>query len=129
MAMSKSTKAALMSAFTFPGAGLFIVNKKLIGAALVAFSIMDLFVIFNIISETIQHRFDQMRLSLNSLSGNAQTDIFAPLSSSDAQTILIATVLFNVIYIYSIYLSWHYGRLIDSKEQLLAMKSADSKPD
>lgn len=113
MAMLKSTKAALMSAFIFPGAGFFILNRKWVGAIAAVYCLMNLSVVFSIFYEAAEYRMDRLFLGLNSQSGNAQVDLFAALSSSDLQTAGAAMILFSLMWAYSIYLSWYAGRLME----------------
>lgn len=124
--MNKATKATMMSAFVFPGAGLFIVKAKVSGVLAAVFCLMNLSVIGSILYATVEHRIQGLLLGLDSRSGNPSVDVFAPLSPSDTQTLITAFILLTVVWTYSIFLSWKKGQLLDQIEEIRRQKELES---
>ena len=101
--MKKSTKAALLSAFIFPGAGHFILKKPLTGLILSATAASAIYVI---ISKTVENA---MRIVEKVQSGEVQTDVAAitdlvnaQTATNDAQGINIAMLVLLAVWIIAI---------------------------
>lgn len=125
--ISKANKAALTSAMVFPGAGLLLVKAKWEAAIIMLAAFMNLSVIGSILYETVYYRMEQMMFGLNSLSGNAQSDLMAPLPAGDAQTLTVCLVFLAILWAYSIIYGWHKGRILDERETFKKRKQAEAE--
>lgn len=126
MSMSKANKAALLSAFVFPGAGLFVVKQKVLGSFVVAIALMNLTVIGSVVMANIEYRFDRLLSSLNSMSGNPSLNLAASLPPDDARAVQVASLFFIMTWLFSIFESYRKGRLIDRLAEILRIKIAEA---
>jgi len=109
--VNKSTKAALFSAFVFPGAGHFFLKKYISGTVLAgtAFAMLY-FIITNLLKKALQ-------ISEKILSGEVQLDIAAIIElvsrqpvGTDAQLLNIATTVLIISWLIGIIDSYRVGR-------------------
>ncbi len=112
--MKKSTKAALLSAFVFPGAGHIFLKKYIPGVALVGASLGG---IYYLTSKTVEKG---LRIAEIIQSGDVQLDVAAITelvskqpTSTEAQLINIATVILIISWLIGIVDSYRVGRLQD----------------
>lgn len=126
MRMSKANKAALLSAFVFPGAGLFVVKQKMVGFFVALVALINLSVIGSVISANIEYRFNRLLTSMNSLSGNPSLDLTASLSPSDAEALQFSALIFSLLWLFTIYDSYRRGRLLDHIEEIRQLKQAEA---
>lgn len=127
MAMSKANKAALLSAFAFPGAGYFVVKQKARGLLIVVAALMNLSVIGSVLSATIEYRFNQMMTGLNSLSGNDRIDLTASLPSGDAQAVSFASIILLLMWLLSTCDCYRRGRLLDQIDEIRRIKQVEAE--
>lgn len=111
MPMRKSTKAVLLSAFVFPGAGHFYLKENITGSVLAIAAFFGLYSIVAGILERAQQIADKI------VSGEVQADmtIIAELVSrqsngTDAQSLNIATTVLIVSWIIGMLDSYRAGR-------------------
>jgi len=109
--VNKSTKAALFSAFVFPGAGHFFLKKYISGTVLAGTAfVMLYFIITNLLKKALQ-------ISEKILSGEVQLDIAAIIElvsrqpvGTDAQLLNIATTVLMIFWLIGIIDSYRVGR-------------------
>lgn len=108
--MKQSTKAALISAFVFPGVG-HLLLKRYTSALLLIVSAMT--AAYFIITQTLEK---SLRLAEAIQSGNGQLDVTAltellaqQSNASDSSTLAIATSLFFIIWLIAIIDAYRVG--------------------
>jgi len=109
--MSKSVKAALLSAFVFPGVGHFYLKKRISGTLLAGSALASLFFVISKTLESAQRIAEQIQ------SGEGPLDI-AEISAllaeqpagSDSQLFNIASAVFIVAWLVGIFDSYRTGR-------------------
>jgi len=112
--MKKSTKAVLLSAFVFPGAGHVLLKKYIPGFILIVASLAST---YYILSTTIE---ESMQIVEQIQSGSVQPDVVSieelvsrHTTSKDAHLIDIATYIFITCWIIGIIDSYRVGRVRD----------------
>ncbi len=112
--MKKSTKAALLSAFVFPGAGHIFLKKYIPGSALIGASLGG---IFYLTSKTVERG---LRITEKIQSGDGQLDVAVITellskqpTGTETQLINIATAIFIISWLIGIVDSYRVGRLHD----------------
>jgi hypothetical protein len=108
--MSKSLKAALLSALVFPGVGHFVLKKHLQGSLLSGISVVCLYFLLMAIVDIAQ------RLSEKIQSGEVPFDVTKitqlvsqQLAGSDGQLVNIASLLFMICWIIGVTDSFRIG--------------------
>ena len=109
--MKKSTKAALLSAFVFPGVGHFVLKKRIHGAALAGTAIAALYFL---IAKTVE----KTLLVLEKIqSGEAQLDaatitelVSTQTTGTETQLLRIATAALIISWLIGIVDSYRIGR-------------------
>jgi len=116
MSMSKTSKAVLLSALVFPGAGHFYLNRKITGAVLLVSAFFGLYSIVAAILERAQLIADKI------VSGEIQPDmtIITELvtnqpTGTDIQSLNVATTILIISWITGIVDSYRVGHLIDKQ--------------
>ena len=116
--MSKSIKAALLSALVFPGAGHFYLKRYLAGLLLTGATFAA---IYFMISSTVQRAFE---ISDKILRSNAQLDIASITQAAsqnsagaDTQLLNIATAAITICWLIAIIDSYRSGRLADNNDK------------
>jgi len=114
MSMSKSSKAVLLSAFVFPGAGHFYLKKKITGSILAIAAFFGLYSIVAGMLELAQQIADKI------VSGEIQPDmtIISELVTShsnkaDGQSLNIATTVLIISWVIGMADSYRVGRVIE----------------
>lgn len=117
--MSQALKAALFSAFVFPGSGHFLLKKHVRGALLAGVTISCTWVLFSIALEKAQE------ISLKIQSGEIPLDISritAEVSElaagSNSQQASIATYLLVICWLAGIFDAYRVGRLQDKADSV-----------
>jgi len=115
MSMSKSSKAVLLSALVFPGAGHFYLNRKITGSVL---AVSALFSIVSGILERAQLIADKI------VSGEIQPDmtIITELVSrqpagTEAQSLNIATIILIISWVIGVVDSYRIAHVAKSNEK------------
>jgi len=115
--MKKSTKAALLSAFVFPGAGHIYLKKYIPGVVLVGASLVG---IYYLISKTVER---SLQIVEKIQSGDVQLDITAitelvskQSTGTEVQLLNIATVVIIICWLIGIIDSYRVGCLQDKTE-------------
>jgi hypothetical protein len=113
--MKRSTKAALLSAFVFPGAGHVFLKKYIAGIVLAVTSFSAIYYIFNNALERA------LQISEKIQSGDIQLDVAAITelvskqpAGAEAQLLNIATVAVTLCWLIGIVDAYRIGRLSDS---------------
>jgi len=114
--MNKSSKAVLLSALVFPGAGHFYLKKKITGGILLVAAFFGLYSIVAMIMERAQLIADKI------VSGEMQPDmtIITELvtnqsTGTEAQSLNIATTILIISWVIGIVDSYRVGHLIDKQ--------------
>lgn len=117
--MKKSMKAALLSAFVFPGAGHIYLKKYIPGVVLIGASLVGS---YYLISKTVERAF---RIVEKIQSGAVQMDVAAitelvskQSTGYEAQLLNIATVVIIICWLVGIIDSYRVGRVQDQNEQI-----------
>ena len=112
--MKKSTKAILLSAFVFPGAGHFFLKKVLSGAVLAGASFAGIYYLILDATEKAFNFTEQLQY------GDIQPDIRAitellshQTTGSEAQLLHIATTALIICWLIGIIDSYRVGRISD----------------
>ena len=110
--MKKSTKAALLSAFVFPGIGHLYLKRYVAGVLLASASFAS---IYYLIAKAIERAFE---ISAKIQNGDVQLDVEAitalvsqQSSGADARLLNIATTAFIICWLIGIVDSYRAGRL------------------
>ncbi len=113
--MKKSTKAVLLSAFIFPGAGHILLKKYISGIVLLGASLAALYYLMSQAVERSLQIVEQIQ------SGSVQTDVAAMMemaskqpAGSEVYLIDVATAVFIVCWIIGIIDSYRVGRVRDN---------------
>lgn len=116
--MKRSTKAALISALVYPGAGHIMLKKPVTGFALIAAASAALWVVFSI---TISHT---TRIVDKITSSELQPDIksmmdmvTASQTPAEAHRVKIATVIFAIVWLAAAIDAYRMGRRQDPDSQ------------
>jgi len=113
--MKKSTKAALLSAFVFPGVGHIYLKKYIPGVVLVGASLAG---IYYLISKTVENALqivEQMQSGAVQANVAAITELVAKQSTgTDSQLLNIAAVTIIVLWIIGVIDSYRVGRARDA---------------
>ena len=122
--MRKSTKAALLSAFVFPGLGHFFLKKYVAGVVLVGVSFAG---IYYVITKTVERA---LQITEKIQRGEIQPDIAAitelvskQSTGSEVQLINIATIAFVSCWIVGIIDSYRVGCVQDREQDLVQEKN------
>lgn len=115
--MKKSTKAALLSAFVFPGVGHIFLKKTIPGIFLVGASLVAT---YYLISKTIENA---LQIFEKIQSGDVQLDVIAitelaskQLSGAESQLLDVATVAIIICWLIGIIDSYRVGRVRDKNK-------------
>jgi len=116
MPMTKTSKAVLLSALVFPGAGHFYLKKKITGIVLVGLALFGLYSIVATILGRAQQIADKI------VSGEIQPDmtIIAELvtnqsAGNPSQSLNMATIVLIIAWVIGMVDSYRVGRLTDKK--------------
>ena len=115
--MSRSVKAALLSAFVFPGVGHFYLKKRISGTVLAGAALASLFFVISKSLESAQQIAEQIQ------SGDGPLDI-AEISGllaeqpagSESQLFNIASAVFVVSWLVGIFDSYRTGRAMSKND-------------
>jgi hypothetical protein len=117
--MRKSTAAALLSAFVFPGAGHLYLKKYLPGIALVSVSLAALYYVITKSVESALQIVDKIQTGDVPLDAAAITELVSKQSSGiDSQLINIATAAILICWVFGIIDSYRVGRVRDKSDQV-----------
>ncbi|HEB57239.1 MAG TPA: hypothetical protein ENI98_13260 [Gammaproteobacteria bacterium] len=108
--MRKEIKAALLSAFVFPGAGHFFLKKYLMGTILATATFASLYFL---VSETVKQALeitDKIQNGGIQLDVTAITELVSRQMNSEAQVINIASIILIVFWLIGILDSYRIGR-------------------
>ena len=109
--MSKSTKAALLSAFVFPGVGHFFVKKYMVGMALAGASLVGIYWLVTQVVERAQQITAQIQRGEVPLDVATITELVAQQpTGAEAQMLDLATGVLIVAWIIGIVDSYRVGR-------------------
>jgi TM2 domain-containing membrane protein YozV len=115
--MKKATKAVLLSAFVFPGAGHIYLKKYISGGVLFGASLLG---IYYLISKTVE---SALQIVEKIQSGEVQPDVTAitqlvtkQSTGAESQLLNIATATIIICWIIGIIDSYRIGRLRDANE-------------
>ena len=108
--MKKSTKAALLSAFVFPGAGHFYLKKYLFGTVLAGATFFSIYYLVVKITETAEQIVEQMQTSGVSLDVAGISDLASAQSAGNDSLLLnIASTAVLICWIIGIIDSYRAG--------------------
>ena len=112
--MSKSTKAALLSALLFPGTGHFFLKKHILGVVLAGTALVALSVV---VTKTVERA---LQITGKIQSGEVPLDVAAitelvtkQSAGAEAQSLNIATAVFLIVWLCGIADSYRVGRILD----------------
>jgi len=109
--MKTSLKAALLSAFVFPGVGQLWLRKYLLGCIFSFAAAVPLYIIVSTTVEQTQKILDQINLQASTLDYLAINDLVSQqMASIDTQQMHIATITLLVIWLISILDAYRIGR-------------------
>ncbi len=112
--MKKSTKAALLSAFIFPGAGHLYLKRYLMGTVLLVATVIALFGLVSQITDKAFQIVEQLQLQGMPLDLMALTTLVSEqLSAAETQSLNITTVVIVVCWIVGILDSVRIGHAMD----------------
>lgn len=121
--MKKSTKAALLSAFVFPGVGHIYLRKYAAGVLLAGASFAA---IYYLITKAVERAFE---ISEKIQSGDVQLDVeaiaelvFQQSSGTDAQILNIATIILVIFWLIGIFDSYRAGRVGEKIDEMLVSR-------
>jgi len=112
--MKKSTKAALLSALVFPGAGHFYLKRKVTGAILSVLSVLGLYYMFSkmvAMTNTVVAKMQGMNIQPDVLQLREQ--VLAELASPDNQLLSLVMSLLMVVWFAGILDAYRLGLSID----------------
>jgi TM2 domain-containing membrane protein YozV len=114
--MRKSVKAALFSALVFPGAGHFILGKRVRGLLFSAISIVCLFVIVSSAVEIAREISGEIVSGQIPLDSARLTDeVSQRLAAGDSRSVTLSTYLLAACWLAGIADSWWVGRAQDNR--------------
>jgi len=118
--VKKSTKAVLLSAFVFPGAGHFFLRKYISGIVLVGASFAGIYIM---ISKTIERA---LEITEKIQSGDIRPDVAAIAemvskqpTGADAQLLKYATAVLGICWLIGIIDSYRVGCVRDKNDEVL----------
>jgi hypothetical protein len=116
--MKKATKAVLLSAFVFPGAGHLYLKKYLLGSILAGVSLVG---IYYLVSTTVE---GALKIAEKIQSGSVQLDattvtelVSQQSAGTDSQIVNIATLAIIICWVFGIIDSYRVGRVRGKNEQ------------
>ncbi|MDP0563165.1 MAG: hypothetical protein QS721_12910 [Candidatus Endonucleobacter sp. (ex Gigantidas childressi)] len=108
--MSKSVKAALLSAFVIPGAGHILLKRTMTGITLIAASVVALYIILLPIIERAQQVVEQIKAGYISSKDYEVIGMMMAQPADSDSLVRIATIALAVIWIIGIGHSYLLGR-------------------
>ncbi len=114
--MKKSMKAALLSAFVFPGAGHFFLKKYTTGLLLVAAAFASLYLLISEMLEWVLQITNKIQQGEVQLNVAAITDLVSKQTGTQAQLINIASTVLIVLWVIAILDSYRIGRIKDKND-------------
>jgi TM2 domain-containing membrane protein YozV len=116
--MKKSTKAALLSAFVFPGAGHIYLKKYLPGVALIGASLVAGYYLITKSVEVALQIAEKIQSGEVQLDATAITELVSKqITGTETQLINIATPTIIICWVIGIIDSYRVGRMRDKNEQ------------
>ncbi len=121
--MKNCWKAALLSAFVFPGVGHFAIQKKVQGIIFASIATICLLIFLTTVTQIAQQISDQIILGEIPLSvERISSEIDLKLEQNNDSTINYAIYLLVICWIVSIIDSFRLGRILDKTSQDLTEK-------
>ena len=118
--MKKSTKAALLSAFVFPGAGHLYLKKFVSGSILVGVSLVGIYYLVTTTVERAWEIAEKIQSGAVQLDAMTVTELVSQQSAgSDAQLANIATLAIIICWVLGIIDSYRVGRVKDKNDHVL----------
>lgn len=118
--MKKSTKAVLLSAFVFPGAGHLYLKKYVPGSILAGVSLVG---IYYLVTKTVERAWEiaeKIQSGAVQLDATAITELVSKQTTgTESQLINIATLAIVTCWIIGIIDSYRVGRVRDKNDQVL----------
>lgn len=115
--MKKSTKAALLSGLVFPGLGHLVSRAYYRAAALIASSLIAIYVFTSITVRQAMSVVDRiMSGELDIQSSNISELALATVDPADARTANRAILVFGVLWLIALVDAWRLGAAMDSSE-------------
>ena len=115
--MKKSTKAALLSAFVFPGAGHIYLKKYFPGLLLVGVSSLGIFYLISNIVEKASQLVEKIQLGHVQADATAINQLLSSQSTgTESQLLSIATIAIAICWIIGIVDSYRIGRGQDKNQ-------------
>ena len=118
--MKKSTKAVLLSAFVFPGAGHLYLKKYVSGSILAGVSLVG---IYYLVTKTVERAWEiaeKIQSGAVQLDATAITELVSKQTTgTESQLINIATLAIVTCWIIGIIDSYRVGRVRDKNDQVL----------
>ena len=117
--MKKSTKAVLLSAFVFPGAGHLYLKEYRLGSILAGASLVGLYYLVTTTVERAWEIAEKIQSGAVQLDATTVTELVSQQSSgADAQLTNIATLAIIICWVIGIVDSYRAGRVRDKNEQV-----------
>ena len=122
--MNRSTKAALISALVFPGAGHLFLRKTLSAVLLIAVTFAAVYVLMSSVIQQANVIAEQI------LSGELQADLgsisnLVATPKDESSTISLATLALGIAWVVGIFDAWRVGRLQQLESNKRLKKSID----
>ena len=122
--MNRSTKAALISALVFPGAGHLFLRKTLSAVLLIAVTFAAVYVLMSSVIQQANVIAEQI------LSGELQADLgsisnLVATPKDESSTISLATLALGIAWVVGIFDAWRVGRLQQLESNKRLNKSID----
>ena len=133
--MNKSIKAALLSAFVFPGVGHFFLKKHIAGTVLAGSTLVSLYLVISNTAEKALQIFGKIQRSEVQLDIAAITELVSKQpTGTDAQLLNIASVVIIISWLIGIIDSYRVGRIQDKGDvaggkNFDRLKTGGKKPD
>ncbi len=115
--MSRSTKAVVLSALVFPGAGQLYLKHFQRGIALIAVSLVCLWFIVEKTMQQASAVFDRLESEGGALDAGQMTDLLTQASSSSGSTVTsVATLILAGCWLVAIVDAYRLGKMQDERD-------------
>ncbi len=108
--MRKATKAALISAFVFPGAGHFFLKKYIMGTLLTTVTFASLYFMISATVEEVLQITDKIQNGSVQLNATAITELVSKQTGTETQLINIASTVLIISWLIGIIDSYRLAR-------------------
>ena len=127
--MKKSSKAALLSAFVFPGAGHFFLKKYILGIILLFISLCGAYYLTSIMFEKATQLTEQILSGKVQPNAAAITDLISAQSTGpEAQRLDIVTYVIFLCWLIGIIDSYRQGLVLDKEARASELVQKYKKP-